>query len=160
MKCRDTICPILENIFTLNQFKYKNVFNKSKQALLFKQSLTTNAYALPMPSEAPVTTKTERGTGTGVIHGSLIKLKCSFHSKHWGRFESKLRYVISLPLLSEKSQDCLCLFLFTLNPTYPVLTDCTDTACSPVLIKNLLRNKTRTACFQWFPTLPIPPDPD
>lgn len=35
----------------------------------------------------------------------------------------------------------MCLFLFTLNPTYPVLTDCTDTACSPVLIKNLLRKK-------------------
>ena len=32
---------------------------KQTQAALFEHSLTANAYALPMPSEAPVTTETK-----------------------------------------------------------------------------------------------------
>lgn len=88
-----------KNVFTLNQFKYRNVFNKSKQGLLFKQSLTTNAYALPMPSEAPVTTKTEMGTRTSVINGfNHLSNSCAFFILNTGGALSR-NSTMSFPLL-------------------------------------------------------------
>lgn len=71
------------------------------------------------------------------ISVTVVTLSCTLSSKHTEHCENKPHDIISFHFAVEQIPGlCLCLYLFTLNPTHPVLTECT--ACSPVLIKNSL----------------------
>lgn len=163
VKNEETKCGLSLKVFSLwTSLSTEMFLIKANKLLLFKQSLTTNAYALPMPSEAPVTTKTEMGTRTSVINGfnHLSNSHAFFILNTGGALCRNSTMSSPLPCCQRKPRTVFVFVSIYAEPNLSCSYGLYWYSMFPSSDKEFAEEKTRTACFQWFPTLPSPPDPD